>query len=116
MAAACEAAGCTITPHQNWQTITFVAALRVGGLTAPGLLDGPMDGDAFPAYLDQVWAPTVRSGDIVVMDNLAVRTTADGRRDYALLAAMFNTGARLQEIVAPGVRDQIGRASCRERV
>jgi transposase len=47
-----------------------VAALRVDGLTAPGLLDGPMDGDAFLAYLDQVLVPTLRAGDIVVMDNL----------------------------------------------
>jgi transposase len=59
------------TPHQHWQTSTFVAALRVDGATAPGLLDGPMDGDAFLAYLDQVLAPTLRAGDIVVMDNLA---------------------------------------------
>jgi transposase len=59
------------TPHQHWQTSTFVGALRIDGLTAPGLLDGPMDGDAFLAYLDQVLAPTLRASDIVVMDNLA---------------------------------------------
>jgi transposase len=58
------------TPHHHWQTSTFVAALRVEGLTAPGLLDGPMDGDGFLAYLDQVLVPTLRPGDIVVMDNL----------------------------------------------
>ena len=57
-------------PHQHWQTSTFVAGLRVTGLTAPGLLDGPMDGDCFLAYLDQVLAPTLQVGDIVVMDNL----------------------------------------------
>jgi transposase len=59
------------TPHHHWETSTFVAGLRIGGLTAPGLLDGPMDGDAFLAYLDQVLVPTLRVGDIVVMDNLA---------------------------------------------
>lgn len=59
-------------PLQHWQTSTFVAALRVDGLTATGLLDGPMDGDAFLAYLDQVLVPTLRPGDIVVMDNLNV--------------------------------------------
>jgi transposase len=58
-------------PHQHWQTSTFVAALRVTGLTATGLLDGPMDGDCFLAYLDQVLVPTLQAGDIVVMDNLA---------------------------------------------
>jgi transposase len=59
------------TPHHHWETSTFVAALRVDGLTAPGLLDGAMDGDAFLAYLDQVLVPTLRPGDIVVMDNLS---------------------------------------------
>ena len=58
-------------PHGHWQTSTFVAALRVDGLTAPGLLDGPMDGDAFLAYLEQVLVPTLRPGDILVMDNLS---------------------------------------------
>lgn len=48
-----------------------MAALRVTGLTAPGLLDGPMDGEAFLAYLDQVLVPTFQAGDIVVMNNLA---------------------------------------------
>jgi transposase len=59
------------TPHQHWQTSTFVAWLRVSGLTAPGLIDGAMDGDAFLAYLDQVLTPTLHPGDIVVLDNLA---------------------------------------------
>ena len=57
-------------PHQHWQTSTFVGALRISGLTATGLLDGPMDGDCFLAYLDQVLVPTLHAGDIVVMDNL----------------------------------------------
>ncbi|MBI3401871.1 MAG: IS630 family transposase [Acidobacteria bacterium] len=58
-------------PHHHWQTSTFVAALRVTGLTAPALFDGPMDGDCFLAYVDQVLVPTLQAGDIVVMDNLA---------------------------------------------
>jgi len=68
------------TPHQHWQTSTFVAALRVDGLTAPGLLDGAMDGDAFLAYLDQVLVPTLHRGDIVVMDNLGAHHM-DGVRE-----------------------------------
>lgn len=76
-------------PHHHWQTSTFVAALRVDGLTAPGLLDGPMDGDAFLAYVDQVLSPTLRAGDIVVMDNLASHHV-DGVR-----ARIEATGAQL---------------------
>ncbi len=58
-------------PHGHWKTITFVGALRATGMTAPMVLDGPMDGPAFEAYVGQVLLPTLRPGDIVVMDNLA---------------------------------------------
>jgi len=57
-------------PHGRWQTSTFIAALRVRGLTAPGVFDGPMDGESFLAYVDQILAPTLQPGDIVVADNL----------------------------------------------
>jgi transposase len=50
--------------------MTFTAGLRINGLTAPMVLDGPMDGEAFRAYIEQVLAPTLHPGDIVIMDNL----------------------------------------------
>lgn len=58
-------------PHGHWKTSTFVAALRTTGLTAPLVLDGAMNGDAFRAYVEQILAPTLAPGDLVVMDNLA---------------------------------------------
>lgn len=57
-------------PHGHWKTTTFTAGLRLNGLTAPMLLDGPMKGAAFLAYAEQVLAPTLAPGDIVIMDNL----------------------------------------------
>lgn len=57
-------------PHGHWRTTTFVAGLRLTGLDAPMLIDGPMNGDAFLAYVRQVLVPTLRPGDVVVMDNL----------------------------------------------
>jgi transposase len=57
-------------PFGHWKTTTFVAALRQTGLTAPMVLDGPMTGMAFLAYVEQVLVPTLRRGDIVVLDNL----------------------------------------------
>ena len=57
-------------PHGHWKTTTFTAGLRLNGLAAPMLLDGPMNGTAFLAYTEQVLAPELRPGDIVVMDNL----------------------------------------------
>ena len=56
-------------PHGHWKTTTFVGALRLEGMTAPMTLDGAMNGAAFLAYVEQILAPTLKPGDIVVMDN-----------------------------------------------
>jgi transposase len=57
-------------PHGHWKTTTFIAALRHTGLTAPMVLDGPMNGSTFRAWVEQFLLPTLTPGDIVVMDNL----------------------------------------------
>jgi transposase len=57
-------------PLARWATTTFVAALRYDGLTAPMVLDGPINGAWFRAYVEQVLAPTLKAGDIVIIDNL----------------------------------------------
>jgi transposase len=58
-------------PWGQWKTTTFVAALRSKGLTAPMVLDGPLNGESFRAWVQQSLLPTLRPGDVVVMDNLA---------------------------------------------
>jgi transposase len=57
-------------PHGHWKTTTFVAGLRLGGFTAPMVLDGPMTGPWFLAYTEQILVPTLRPGDVVILDNL----------------------------------------------
>ena len=57
-------------PLARWETTTFLAALRYDGLTAPMVLDGPIDGGWFVAYVEQVLGPTLKAGDIVILDNL----------------------------------------------
>jgi transposase len=57
-------------PHGHWKTTTFTGALRLSGMTAPMVLDGAMNGDAFRAYVTHVLAPTLSPGDVVIMDNL----------------------------------------------
>jgi transposase len=57
-------------PHGHWKTTTFVAGLRLDGIVAPMVLDGPIYSDAFQAYVDQVLVPELSPGDIVIMDNL----------------------------------------------
>ncbi len=67
-------------PQCHWKTTTFVGALRLVGLTAPMVLDGAIHGAAFLTYVEQVLVPTLRPGDIVVMDNLPAHRSAAVRR------------------------------------
>jgi transposase len=57
-------------PHGHWKTTTFLAALRHHRIDAPWLLDGPIDGASFQTYVAKVLLPTLKPGDIVIMDNL----------------------------------------------
>ena len=77
-------------PCGRWQTSTFLAALRVTGLTAPGVFDGAIDGESFRAYIEQILVPTLQPGDIVIADNLGAHKVAGIQR--AIQAA----GATLQ--------------------
>jgi transposase len=63
-------------PHGHWKTTTFTAGLRLNGITAPFILEGPMDGDGFLAYVEQVLVPTLKPGDIVIADNLPAHKVA----------------------------------------
>src|SRR5919202_686475 len=63
-------------PHGHWRTTTFVAGLRASGVIAPFVLDGPMTGEAFRAYVRQVLAPELEADDVVVMDNLPAHKVA----------------------------------------
>lgn len=74
-------------PFGHWQTHTLLAALRVDGLTAPAVFNGPLDHDTFRAYVEQVLVPTLRPGDIVVLDNLVIHKHPEAR------AAIEHVGA-----------------------
>jgi transposase len=76
-------------PHGHWKTTTLVAGLGVGGVVAPWVLDGPINGNAFETYVDKILVPELRRGDIVVMDNLSSHKRPEVR---ALIEA---AGARL---------------------
>ena len=74
-------------PHGHWRTTTFVAGLRQSGVTAPLVLDGPMTGPAFRAYVEQFLAPALAPGDVVVLDNLAAHKVAGVRQAIATAGA-----------------------------
>ena len=77
-------------PHGHWKTTTFVVALTLQGLVAPTVVDGPMNGDIFVAYVEQQLVPLLKRGDIVVMDNLSSHKRA------AVKAAIESVGAELR--------------------
>lgn len=76
-------------PHGHWKTTTFTAGLRLNGLAAPMVLDGPMNGEAFLAYIGQVLVPELSPGDVVIMDNLPAHKVSGVRQ------AIEDAGARL---------------------
>jgi DDE superfamily endonuclease len=78
------------TPCGHWQTHTVIAGLRVDGLTAPAVFDGPIDNPTFLAYVEQVLVPTLRPGDVVVLDNLAMHKQPE------VQIAIERVGARLR--------------------
>ena len=82
----CRAPG----PYGHWKTTTFVGALRFEGITAPMLLDGAMHGAASLAYVEQVLVPTLKPGNIVVMDNLPAH------KPVAVREAIAAAGAELR--------------------
>ena len=77
-------------PCGHWDTHTIVAGLRPHALTATAVFNGPIDNDTFRAYIDQVLVPTLRAGDVVVLDNLAVHKQPEVRD------AIERAGARLR--------------------
>jgi transposase len=76
-------------PHGHWHTATFIAALRHDRLTAPLLLDGPMDGAMFLAYVQKILAPELHRHDLVICDNLS------SHKGSGVRAAIENCGAQL---------------------
>ena len=74
-------------PHGHWRTTTFIAGLRQSGVIAPMVLDGPMTGAAFRAYIEQALAPALKPGDVVVMDNLAAHKVAGVSKAIAAAGA-----------------------------
>ena len=78
------------TPCGHWESQTVIGALRLEGLTAPAVFDGPIDNPSFLAYVEQILVPSLRRGDVVILDNLAVHKQPEVR------AAIEGAGAQLR--------------------
>lgn len=78
-----------LVPHGHWKTLTFLAALRHDAITAPCVFDGPINGESFLRYVEQFLLPTLKPGDVVIIDNLG------SHKAEAVRAAIKPAGARL---------------------
>lgn len=76
-------------PHGRWRTLTFLAALRHDRIEAPCVIDGPINGESFLAYVEQVLVPALKPGDIVIIDNLG------SHKGKAVRRAIRAAGAKL---------------------
>ena len=76
-------------PHGRWKTMTFLAALRHDRIDAPWFIEGPINGESFRTYVEKVLVPTLRSGDIVIMDNLG------SHKSKAVRQLIRSVGAKL---------------------
>ena len=100
-------------PHGRWHTLTFLAALRCDRIEAPCVIDGPINGRIFLAYVEQLLVPTLRPGDIVIMDNLGSHKRQAIRR--AIPAGLLarpqpdRTGLRQAEDAPAKARPPLGR-------
>jgi transposase len=76
-------------PHGHWKTLTFIAALRHDRIEAPFVIDGPINGDIFLAYVETLLVPTLKPGDVVILDNLG------SHKSEAVRRAIRRAGAHL---------------------
>lgn len=76
-------------PHGHWRTLTFIAALRADRIDAPCVFNGPINGPAFTAYVEQILAPTLVPGDVVILDNLG------SHKGKAVRKAIRSAGAHM---------------------
>lgn len=76
-------------PHGHWRTLTFIAALRHDRVSAPWVIDGPINGAIFRRYVEAILVPTLKPGDVVILDNLG------SHKDKAARAAIRAAGADL---------------------
>lgn len=95
-------------PHGHWKTTTFVAGLRLTGIVAPMVLDGPINGRSFQTYVDRILVPDLRPGDIVIMDNLGAHK---GPGVQAAIEAAERTRDPLWDRI-PTLIDQFTPAEC----
>jgi transposase len=106
-------------PFGAWQTTTFIAALRHNRLAAPAAFEGALTGDSFTAYVEQVLAPTLRRGDIVILDNVpthkvpAARAAIEARGAQMLFLPPYSPDMNPIELAFSKLKALLRKAAAR---
>lgn len=109
------------TPHGHWKTTTLIAALGVEGMRCSTVVDGAVNGDVFEAFMEQVLAPELRTGDIVVMDSLSshkrhrIRALIEGAGAHLVFLPPYSPDLNPIELVFAKVKQLLRSIACRTR-
>lgn len=108
-------------PHGHWNTTTLIAALGIEGVRCSTMVDGPVDGDVFEAFVAQVLVPELRPGDLVVMDNLSshkrdrTRQRIEERGAMLMFLPPYSPDLNPIEMIFSKVKQLLRSLSCRRR-
>jgi transposase len=108
-------------PHGHWHTTTLIGALDLRGVRCSTVVDGPINADVFAAFVEQVLGPTLRPGDIVVMDNLGshkgakVRRLIEGRGAAAVFLPPYSPDFNPIENIFAKIKQVLRGLACRTR-
>ncbi len=109
------------TPHGHWKTTTLIAALGIGGMCCSTVVDGAVNGDVFEAFVEQVLVPELRSGDVVIMDNLSshkrqrIRELIEGAGARLVFLPPYSPDLNPIELIFAKVKQSFRSLACRTR-
>jgi transposase len=109
------------TPHGHWKTTTLIAALGIGGMRCSTVVDGAVNGDVFEAFVEQVLVPELRSGDVVIMDNLSshkrqrIRKLIEAAGAHLVFLPAYSPDLNPIELIFAKVKQLLRSLACRTR-
>ncbi len=109
------------TPHGHWKTTTLIAALGITGMRCSTVVDGAVNGDVFEAFVEQVLVPELRSGDVVIMDNLSshkrlrVRELIEATGARLVFLPPYSPDLNPIELIFAKIKQVLRSLACRSR-